>query len=181
MKPEKKYYWETRELVIIGSFAALIKVISFLVSITGGGMNPITLIMKNIVATSLLIILISSVRKFGVLSLYVVVSGIISMLTMGMGMMLLPGLLLAGILCELIIKYTGGYKSTKAIILGVFFFELSFRVISLGLGYIFTRENPQILMMAVFAVVLGFVGCLIGLKVGSSFSKELKHAGIIKV
>jgi len=177
----KKHYWETRELVIIGSFAALIKIISFLVSITGGGMNPLALIAKNIVATSLLIILISSVRKFGVLTLYVAISGIISMLTMGRGMMLLPGLLIAGILCEFIIKFFGGYKSPKAIIVGVFLFDLLFRGISMALAYIFVRENPQLLVMAGIAVAIGYVGCLIGLGVGSSFSKELKHAGIIKV
>lgn len=177
----KKYYWETRELVIIGSFAALIKIISFLVSITGGGMNPLALIAKNIVATSLLIILISSVRKFGVLTLYVAISGIITMLTMGRGMMLLPGLLIAGILCEFIIKIFGGYKSTKAIIAGVFLFDLLFRSISMGLAYIFVRENPQLLAMAAVAVAIGYIGCLIGLGVGSAFSKELKHAGIIKV
>ncbi|MCK5132587.1 MAG: MptD family putative ECF transporter S component [Candidatus Sabulitectum sp.] len=177
----KKFYWETRELVIIGSFAALIKIISFLVSIAGGGMNPLALIAKNVVATSLLIILISSVRKFGVLTLYVAISGIIIMLTMGRGMMLLPGLLIAGILCELIIKFTGGYKSTRAIIMGVFFFDILFRVISLVLGFLFTRENPQLMIMAVVVVSIGYVGCLIGLGVGSAFAKELKHAGIIKV
>jgi energy-coupling factor transport system substrate-specific component len=177
----RKHYWETRELVIIGSFAALIKVVSFLVSIAGGGMNPLSLIAKNVVATSLLIILISSVRKFGVLMLYVTISGIITMLTMGRGMMILPGLLLAGFICESIIRLTGGYRSTRAIIIGVFFFDFMYRAISLGLGYLFTRENPQLLMMAVFVVAVGYVGCLIGLGVGAAFSKELKHAGIIKV
>ncbi len=177
---EKKQYWETRELVIIGSFAALIKIISFLVSITGGGMNPVALVAKNIVATSLLIILISSVRKFGVLTLYVGIAGIITMLTMGRGLMLLPGLLLAGIISELIIKATGGYKSPAAVIMGVFLFDILYRVIALSLSFAFSRENPQLMIMATVIVIIGYLGCLIGLGVGSRFSKELKHAGIIR-
>lgn len=120
----KKFYWETRELVIIGTFAALIKVISFLVAIAGGGMNPISMVTKNLVSTSLLVVLIFNVKKFGVLTLYIAISGIITMLTMGSGFMTLPGMLIAGLLCDLSIKIFGGYKSSFAVIFAVFLFDL---------------------------------------------------------
>ncbi|MEA2012830.1 MAG: MptD family putative ECF transporter S component [Verrucomicrobiota bacterium] len=176
----KKFYWETRELVVIGTFAALIKIVSFLVAITGGGMNPIAMVAKNIVATALLIILVFNVRKFGVLSLYVLISGMISILTMGRGLMLLPGILIAGFFCDCLIKICGGYKSSFAVLAGVALFDICYRVISLSLGYLFMRENPQLLYFAFITVGIGYIGCLIGLFTGNIFTKELRHAGIIK-
>ncbi len=177
---KEKFYWETRELVVIGTFAALIKIVSFLVAITGGGMNPIAMVAKNIVSTALLIILVFNVRKFGVLSLYVLISGMITILTMGRGLMLLPGILIAGFICDLIIKFCGGYKSSFAIIAGVALFDIFYRAISLSLGYLFMRENPQLLYFAGITVAIGYIGCIIGLFTGNIFAKELKHAGIIK-
>ena len=69
MITRKKRYWQTRELIVIGTFAALIKVSTLLIAIAGGGMNPVSLLLKNMVATSLLIVLVYKVRKFGVLTL----------------------------------------------------------------------------------------------------------------
>ena len=60
----KKRYWQVRELIVIGIFAALIKVSTLLIAIAGGSMNPVTLVLKNIVATSLLVVLLYKVRKF---------------------------------------------------------------------------------------------------------------------
>ena len=51
-------YWNVRELVVIGIFAAVIKVSSILVALVGGGMNPLTLIMKNLLFTTLLVVLL---------------------------------------------------------------------------------------------------------------------------
>ncbi len=181
MKKTKKYYWENRELIIIGTFAALIKIVSFLVSITGGGMNPIAMIMKNIIATALLVVLVANIRKFGVLMLYVTIASLISIITFGRGLMIAPGMILAGLICDLIIKLAGGYKSNFAIILGVAFFDIMFRIISLALGYLFTRENPQLMLFAFVAVGVGYIGCVIGLFVGNYFAKELRHAGIIRM
>jgi len=175
----KKNYWETRDLVVIGSFTAMIKIVSFLISITGGGMNPLSMIAKNLVQTTLLIILIFSVKKFGTLTLYVLISGVISMITMGRGMMTLPGLLVGGFLADLIIRIFGGFKSNFAVLAGVAVFDLLSRFVSLSIGFLMVRENKAMLLFAAIAVTLGYLGCLIGLFVGKSFAKELRHAGVI--
>ena len=174
-----KHYWETRDLVIIGSFTAMIKIVSFFISISGGGMNPISMVLKNIVQTALLIILIFSIKKFGTLTLYVLISGVLTMLTMGSGMMTLPGLLLGGLISDLIIKFTGGYKSNFAVLTGVALFDFLSRFISLSVGYLMVRENKTMMLFAFIAVGVGYLGCLIGLFVGKSFAKELRHAGVI--
>ena len=179
-KKIKKFYWENRELIIIGTFAALIKIVSFLVSIMGGGMNPISMILKNIITTALLVVLVANVRKFGVLMLYVVITSIISIIVFGRGMMIAPGMILAGLICDFAIKFTGGYKSNSSILLGVAIFDILFRTISLSLGYLMMRENPKLLIFAYIAVGVGYIGCVIGLFVGNYFTKELRHAGIIR-
>jgi energy-coupling factor transport system substrate-specific component len=179
-KTEKSVYWETRELVIIGTFAALIKISSFLVAITGGGMNPISMIAKNIVTTALLVILVMNVRKFGILTLYVLIPGLISLLTMGRGMMLLPGLLVAGVTCDLLIRFAGGYRRDLSVLLGIALFDILYRGVSLGIGFVMTRENPKLVMMAAVVVGIGYLGCIPGLFVGKAFAGELRHAGVIK-
>ena len=60
-------YWKSQDLVMIGVFAAAIKLTSLLIALAGGGMNPISLILKNLVFTSLLIVLLLKVRKLGTL------------------------------------------------------------------------------------------------------------------
>ncbi len=177
---DKKYYWETKELVTIGTFAALIKISSFLVSIAGGGMNPITMMIKNILATAFLIVLVFTVRKFGVITLYVLVSGFFSMLSLGSGVMLLPGTLLAGIIADITLKAVRGYRSNLLLILGVALYDFLFRAISLGFGFLFMRENPKLLYLAMFAIGIGYIGCFIGIYFGIIFSRELRHAGLIK-
>ena len=42
-------YWSARELVLVGVFAAATKLSSLLIALAGGGMNPVSLIVKNIV------------------------------------------------------------------------------------------------------------------------------------
>ena len=55
----KTAYWKSQELVMIGVFAAAIKLSSLLIALAGGGMNPVTLILKNLVFTTLLIVLLA--------------------------------------------------------------------------------------------------------------------------
>lgn len=81
-----KPYWMVRELVTIGVFAALVKVSSLLVALIGGGMNPLTLILKNLLFTSLLLVLLFKIRKPGTLLLFNAVSIMVSMLLMGGGL-----------------------------------------------------------------------------------------------
>ena len=176
----KKPYWSYRDLVLIATFTALIKITSFLVSITGGGMNPLALIFKNIVSTALVVVLVFSVRKFGTLTLYVMISALISALAFGHGMILLPSLLIAGLIGDALIFLLGGHTKNYAVIMGVALFETLFRAFSLGFNAILIREDRNMFIMAAIIVAIGYIGCLIGLKVGVSFSKELRHAGIIK-
>ncbi len=128
----KKRYWQSRELIVIGIFAALIKISTLLIAIAGGGMNPITMVLKNVVATSLLIVLLYKVRKFGVLTLFVFVSSVVSLLLMGGNMMTLPGMIIAGLICDCLIVTIGGYRRAWALILLVGLFDILSRAISLG-------------------------------------------------
>ncbi len=178
---KKRKYWESWEIVSIGTFAALIRISSFLVSITGGGMNPVAMILKNLIATSLLVILLYRVRKYGVLSLYVLINSIMTMVMMGRGMMMAPCALLAGLIGDWLIVMLGGYRSTAAVLVGVGFYETVYRIVSLGLGYFFMRENINLLYFAVVTVSIGYIGCIAGIFTGMHFSRELKHAGIIRL
>ncbi len=176
----KKRYWQSRELIVIGIFAALIKISTLLIAIAGGGMNPITMVLKNVVATSLLIVLLYKVRKFGVLTLFVLVSSVVSLLLMGGNMMTLPGMIIAGLICDCLIVTIGGYRKAWALILGVGLFDFLSRAISLGYSYLTFREEPKLFIIGLIVVAIGYFGCLLGLGSGVFFVKELKHAGIIR-
>lgn len=78
MNPPIKRYWEARELVLIGVFAAAAKLSSLLIALAGGGMNPIGLVAKNLVYTTLMIVLLTKVPKWGTLLLFTVISMIVS-------------------------------------------------------------------------------------------------------
>ncbi|WDN88606.1 hypothetical protein BuS5_01574 [Desulfosarcina sp. BuS5] len=176
----KKRYWQVRELIVIGIFAALIKVSTLLIAIAGGSMNPVTLVLKNIVATSLLVVLLYKVRKFGVLTLFVMVSSVVSLLLMGGNMITVPGMLIAGLVCDCLIVVAGGYKRTWSLIAGIGLFDFLSRAITLGYSYLTFREEPKLFIMGVIVVTIGYLGCLLGLGSGVFFVKELKHAGIIR-
>jgi len=182
----KKRYWQVRELIVIGIFAALIKVSTLLIAIAGGGMNPVTLVLKNIVATSLLVVLLYKVRKFGVLTLFVMVSSVVSLLLMGGNMInsgnmiTVPGLLIAGFICDCLIVVAGGYKRAWSLVAGVGLFDFLSRAIALGYSYLTFREEPKLFIIGVVIVMIGYLGCILGLGGGVFFVKELKHAGIIR-
>ncbi len=130
----KERYWQSRELIVIGTFAALTKVSTLLIALAGGGMNPVSLVLKNMVATSLLIILVYKVRKFGVLTLFVLVNTVVSLLLMGGSMMTIPGILAASVLCDGLIIGLGGYRKAWALMSGVAAFDLLSRRLSGGIG-----------------------------------------------
>ena len=58
---KRRFYWDTESLVVVGLFTALSKVISLMIALLGGGMNPLTLFLKNGVATALLVVLVARV------------------------------------------------------------------------------------------------------------------------
>ena len=90
-------HWQSRELVLIGVFAAAAKLSSLLIALAGGGMNPVSLVAKNLVFTTLLIVLLTKVPKFGTLLLFTAVSMIVSVCLMGGSLTLLPSSLVAAL------------------------------------------------------------------------------------
>ncbi len=173
------HYWQARELVSIGVFAALIKVASILIALVGGGMNPLTLILKNLVFTALLLVLLFKVRKTGTLLLFCAVSILMSMLLMGGGFFLVPAMLVAGLVAEGLILLLGGYSRNWALLAGVACYDLVFKSLSLGIAWIFIREQPALLWLSALFVLIGYSGALLGLPLGMRFIKELRHAGIV--
>lgn len=179
-KLKSLFVWSTEELVLIGTFAALIKIVTLTVSLVGGGMNPATLLLKNIVATAMLVVLLHKVPRPGVLVLYVLQQAIIMMMLMGSGIIILPGYLIAAIIAEVLAFFAGGYRSTTAILLCIGFYDLASRSISMGMSWLFMRENMALFFVALGIVGVGYVGCLIGLGTGIKFVKEFRHAGFIR-
>ena len=179
---KRRFYWDTESLVVVGLFTALSKVVSLMVALLGGGMNPFTLFLKNGIATALLVVLVARVRKFGVLALYVLVGQVVSFLIAGGAMsMLLPCFLIAALVSDALIAACGGYRRMAAVLTGVAFYDLIGRAISLGYSFLHARENMAMVMVAGVFIVLGYLGCLvIGLPCGAKFVKELRHAGIIR-
>jgi energy-coupling factor transport system substrate-specific component len=178
--PPRRPYWEVRDLAVIGIFAALTKVASLMAALVGGGMNPLTMILKNLIFTALLVVLLFKVHKFGTLVLFIVVNAIFAMLLMGGGFFLLPGMLVAGLIAEGCIVALGGYDKALNLMVGVAVYDLVFKATALGISWIFVREQPQMLWMATVVVVIGYSGALMGLFVGARFVKELRHAGIVR-
>ena len=77
MQKIKKRYFNCRELVVLGVFAAAAKVVTLVIALAGGGLNPVSLVLKNLVFTTLLVVLLYKVRKLGTLSLFAVISGLL--------------------------------------------------------------------------------------------------------
>lgn len=179
---KNKFYWDTESLIVVGLFTAFNKVISLLIALIGGGMNPFTMLLKNGVATALLIVMVSRVRRFGILALYTCVAQIISFLIAGGGMItLLPEFLLAGLISDGVISLCGGYKELKAVVLGVVLYDLLGRVISLTFSYLTVRESMGMFYFGAGVVAFGYLGCLaVGIPCGIKLVKELRHAGIIR-
>lgn len=173
-------HFEVRELITIGIFSAVIKGSTILVALMGGGMNPVTLFLKNIIFTTLMIVMIHKVRKRGTILLFVLVNAIVSALVMGGGITMIPAMLAAGLLSEIFLFLFGGYGRTSGLIAGVAVYDLSFKLLSLGMSWAFSREQPQMLYMASAMVAIGYTGSVTGLFTGITFVRELRHASIIR-
>ncbi|MEF2146366.1 MAG: MptD family putative ECF transporter S component [Desulfovibrionaceae bacterium] len=172
--------WPVRDLIMIGIFAAIIKISSLVVAFAGGGMNPLTLLLKNAIHTTLLVVLLYKVRRFGTLTLFVCVSAVVGLLLMGGGITLLPAMIVAGLLAEAFIVLFGGYANTFALLFGVALFDLLTKSLSLGMSWLMMREQPALLVTVSLMVTVGYVGSLMGLGGGVMFVKELRHAGIVR-
>jgi energy-coupling factor transport system substrate-specific component len=177
-----RFYWDTEALIVVGLFTALNKVAALLVALIGGGMNPVTLLLKNAVATALLIVMVARVRRFGVLVLYTLVGQVVSFLISGGAMIaLLPAFLLSALLSDGLIAATGGYRRLSAVVLGIVLYDFLGRALALVFSWLSVRETPAMFVFGAVIVAFGYLGCLfIGLPCGVRFVKELRHAGIIR-
>jgi energy-coupling factor transport system substrate-specific component len=84
-------HFASRELVTMGTFAALIQIASMVVALMGGGMNPLSLVLKNIIFTTLLMVLLTKIAKKGTLCLFGLISSLFSLVAMGSGAILQIG------------------------------------------------------------------------------------------
>lgn len=175
-----RHYWEARELVLIGVFAAAAKLSSLLIALAGGGMNPISLVLKNLVYTTLMIVLLKKVQKQWTLLLFTVIGMIVSVGLMGGSLTLLPAALAGALFGELVAKLTGGTSTPWAAYAAVAVFDLAMKGISLGVSYLFLRESPALMTMIVPIVLCGYLGSVFGLWFGWKTVGELKHAGFVR-
>lgn len=176
----KPAYWKSQELVMIGVFAAAIKLSSLLIALAGGGMNPVTLMLKNLVFTTLLIVLLAKVKKSGTLLLFTAVSMTVSVLLMGGSITLLPAALFGAIVAELAILLTGGFKHSWTTYFGVAVYDLETKIFSIAVSYIMMRETPALVLSVLPIIFIGYTGCLLGLFTGYRTLQELRHAGLVR-
>ena len=162
-----KRRWEPRELVLIGVFAAAAKLSSLLIALAGGGMNPISLLGKNLVYTTLMIVLLTKVPKLWTLTLFTVVSMLVSVLT-------------GALLGELFVVLSGGVHKPWAPWVAVGVYDFVSKMLSLGVSYLFLRETPALMTIIIPIVLLGYAGSVIGLWFGWKTVGELRHAGFVR-
>lgn len=180
MYKKLKYHWSIQELVTIGVFAAAAKVITMVVALAGGGMNPVTLLIKNLIFTTFFIVMLYKVRKSGTIMLFTFVSLIVSLLLMGAEASTSLGMFMASFIGEFFILLFGGMKNKYAPIIGVAAFDLSYRVLSMFIAYMVMRETPEIVYAVIPIIAIGYLGAVIGLYTGVKAVKELRYAGIVR-
>lgn len=102
-------------------FAASVKVVTMIIALAGGGLNPISLILKNLVYTTLLVVLLYKVRKTFALTLFSAVGALVSFMLLGGGITTVPASILSALSCELLILLSGGMKDSTPLSLESFF------------------------------------------------------------
>ena len=172
--------WGARDLVVIGVFAATAKLSTVLIAMVGGGMNPVSLLLKNVVFTTLLVIMLYKVRQPGTLSLFVIVSALVNFLLLGGNVTLIPPMLVAALVSEAVMKFVTSLGWKGAVFWGVGCFDFLSKGLSLAVSYLMMRESPALMAVVLPIVLIGYAGSLIGLYTGYRSMKELRHAGIVR-
>ena len=172
--------WGARDLVVIGVFAATAKLYTVLIAMVGGGMNPVSLLLKNVVFTTLLVIMLYKVRQPGTLSLFVIVSALVNFLLLGGNVTLIPPMLAAALVSEAVMKFVKSLGWKGAVFWGVGCFDFLSKGLSLAVSYLMMRESPALMAVVLPIVLIGYAGSLIGLYTGYRSMKELRHAGIVR-
>lgn len=172
--------WGARDLVVIGVFAATAKLSTVLIAMVGGGMNPVSLLLKNVVFTTLLVIMLYKVRQPGTLSLFVIVSALVNFLLLGGNVTLIPPMLVAALVSEAVMKFVKSLGWKGAVFWCVGCFDFLSKGLSLAVSYLMMRESPALMAVVLPIVLIGYAGSLIGLYTGYRSMKELRHAGIVR-
>ena len=172
--------WGARDLVVIGVFAATAKLSTVLIAMVGGGMNPVSLLLKNVVFTTLLVIMLYKVRQPGTLSLFVIVSALVNFLLLGGNVTLIPPMLVAALVSEAVMKFVKSLGWKGAVFWGVGCYDFLSKGLSLAVSYLMMRESPALMAVVLPIVLIGYAGSLIGLYTGYRSMKELRHAGIVR-
>lgn len=172
--------WGARDLVVIGVFAATAKLSTVLIAMVGGGMNPVSLLLKNVVFTTLLVIMLYKVRQPGTLSLFVIVSALVNFLLLSGNVTLIPPMLAAALVSEAVMKFVKSLGWKGAVFWGVGCFDFLSKGLSLAVSYLMMRESPALMAVVLPIVLIGYAGSLIGLYTGYRSMKELRHAGIVR-
>ena len=172
--------WGARDLVVIGVFAATAKLSTVLIAMVGGGMNPVSLLLKNVVFTTLLVIMLYKVRQPGTLSLFVIISALVNFLLLGGNVTLIPPMLVAALVSEAVMKFVKSLGWKGAVFWGVGCFDFLSKGLSLAVSYLMMRESPALMAVVLPIVLIGYAGSLIGLYTGYRSMKELRHAGIVR-
>ena len=172
--------WGARDLVVIGVFAATAKLSTVLIAMVGGGMNPVSLLLKNVVFTTLLVIMLYKVRQPGTLSLFVIVSALVNFLLLGGNVTLIPPMLVAALVSEAVMKFVKSLGWKGAVFWGVGCFDFLSKGLSLAVSYLMMRESPALMAVVLPIGLIGYAGSLIGLYTGYRSMKELRHAGIVR-
>lgn len=172
--------WGARDLVVIGVFAATAKLSTVLIAMVGGGMNPVSLLLKNVVFTTLLVIMLYKVRQPGTLTLFVIVSALVNFLLLGGNVTLILPMLAAALVSEVVMKFVKSFGWKGAVFWGVGCFDFLSKGLSLAVSYLMMRESPALMAVVLPIVLIGYAGSLLGLYTGCRSMKELRYAGIVR-
>ncbi|MDR1044349.1 MAG: MptD family putative ECF transporter S component [Candidatus Adiutrix sp.] len=173
--------FETRDLVTIGLFAGAAKAVTLMLALVGGGMNPVTMILKSAVFSALWVLLLTKVPKTGALTLANTVAGLLGFFLLGQAVISLPSLILATLAVEFLIAALGGLaRGPHLAVLAVALSELAMRLINLFFAYLAMREQPELMIMVLMISAASYLGILLGLFGGWKMVGELRHAGLIQ-
>lgn len=168
--------WGARDLVVIGVFAATAKLSTVLIAMVG----PVSLLLKNVVFTTLLVIMLYKVRQPGTLTLFVIVSALVNFLLLGGNVTLILPMLAAALVSEVVMKFVMSFGWKGAVFWGVGCFDFLSKGLSLAVSYLMMRESPALMAVVLPIVLIGYAGSLLGLYTGCRSMKELRHAGIVR-
>ncbi|MDR1309157.1 MAG: MptD family putative ECF transporter S component [Deltaproteobacteria bacterium] len=173
--------FETRELVAIGLFSAAAKASSLMLALVGGGMNPLTLILKSAVQSALLVVLLAKVPKTGTLTLSNLIGLLLSFLLMGQHVISLPVILAGTMAVELAAWLCGGLARRPWLAIPMLAAsELATRLINVAVSFLGVREQPGLMAMVIAVSAFSYLGILLGLVGGVRMTRELRHAGLIQ-